>query len=452
MALVVSLAIYAICTTWLVRLGRPRLLISPVHVAFILYTVYIYVWIVIRYAAGQRSMVGAVSLPSFNQPALWYTTFGALAYTIGCAAERLCHGRKCYKVMSCRCVKVRDDLQSPAGVFATINVWLLGTLLTTLFFAEKGAPILAYSVAAKSSAFFRVMAEERVSSMAGAGYYLQGLLVMLPFVALLLLGHAQLARTKAAWSCACGMAVLVVAAMFALTSRGHFTVFLITIMLLLCHLKGAVSWKIVTVTTLCVIVLFTGSSLVKYGLVESGSGFRELVTAAELIWLDRLSIGAKQLEGLIILIDEGSGVLLGRGLMWDLWSLLPGPDVGFNRWAFEEMYPFAAVPSNVTPTIVGEGYANFGVFGALLFPFILGIVMQYCHTDILYSRLTLARLVYLVSVSSALAKATINGFGAVIEWLVSFHVAYVVFMLCRGVLDWTPSRGLKLPVENRTWK
>lgn len=444
-----SLACYLLSLLIIVKATGGLSLISPVHVFVGFFTGYVYIWALIFYVSGEPDQVGAVSLPPSDERMLLVVTGAFFAYALGAlvvaATTRFAPKRS---LSQWRRIPIVNDLADATATLAVFSIVFLGLLLGALFFVVKGVPLSAYLLAVNDPLFFRTMSEARTESMAGSGYMLQGITSILPFGALLLSARAQ-SLSFTAKLIATAFVLLTIVFMFALTSRGHFAMFLILLFLVHQMVAKRVHWRKVLLSVGALLFLFTLSSFVKFGVFEEWDNVFSASGLAMEILVDRLGLGMKQMHALLVLIPAEHDYLLGRGLLWDAFALLPGADVGFNRWGFDLMYPLTAVPGNITPTNVGEWYANFGVPGVLVISAILGGVLQSSHQVILEYCCTASRVVMAVFLTAYLAKCSMNGLGAVLEPLISGVVTIVVFVLIRQLIGRIGSASLVMSSADR---
>jgi len=431
-AVELSLVLYvaSLLTIWYTTGGFS--FVSPVHIYLFFYTVYVYIWAIVLFL-GDPQMVGAVSLPQPDGRLLGMTTLGLVAFALGAfafaAATRFAPRAALARR---RLVPVVNDLRDQSARLTLFIVILTGASLAAAFFALKGFPITAYFQAIGDPTFFRVMSEAREESLTGSGYFLQGITTVLPVGVLLMFASSRLSHSRIGKSLTWVAICIVIALMFSLTSRGHFAMFLIVLLITGQAIDGRMQWGRVGLWVCAFFVLFAGSSLVKLGMLENSEGVLSALAAAWNVLLERLSLGVKQMHALLLLVPQEHPFLLGRGFFWDARALLPGADVGFNRWGFELMYPAVAVPANITPTSIGEWYANFGVVGVISISALMGGTLQACHQELLRVPQSASRVVLLVFISSYLAKSAINGTGAMFEPMLSGLCTFgLYFVGCR---------------------
>jgi len=434
-ALLLSVALYAASVLIVRHATGGFSFISPVHLYLFFYTMYVYVWAVALFTIGEPLSVGSVSLPQPDGRFLAASTLGVSAFALGAFGVAAATGFRPRDALAVRRqTPLADDLSGTAPTGAIVVLLLVGGGLAAVFFAVKGFPIAAYIQAIGDPRFFKVMSEAREESMTGMGYLLQGVTTVLPAGVLLLFARARLRKTLLAGVLAWTAIGVLVALMFSLTSRGHFAMFIILLFVTGQAISAHVKWSRIGLWVGAFFALFGFSSLVKFGMLENWEGISSTTISAWTILLDRLSMGVKQMHALMLLFPREYPFLFGQSMLWDALALLPGADVGFNRWAFELMYPAVAVPANITPTSIGEWYANFGMLGIAAMSAILGGGLQWCHQQLVRGGQPTSRVVLLVFISSYLAKTALNGLGAMVEPIISGLCAFGVFYVARYFL------------------
>ncbi|TAK56267.1 MAG: oligosaccharide repeat unit polymerase [Gammaproteobacteria bacterium] len=427
-AFLVSLILIVACTASMT-------FVSPVHLYFYFYSFYVLIWVVLLHASGEPTYVGSASVDTTSPVTAWLVGIGLLCFSLGAVAVAVGSGfRPTEALASYRARALVSDVNDDASVVALMIIFALGAGLAVSFFVMKGIPLAAYLEAGSDSHFFRAMSEARAESLVGSGYLMQGITTILPIGILLLSAHAATVQRWPLTALALLCVVGVIAAMFSLTSRGHFVMFLVLLFVVNQTVRGGVKWKRMVTWIIVSFLLFSISSLVKFGLIEQWTGLGPAMAASVTILADRLALGVRQLYALVSIFPREHDFLLGRGLFWDVRALLPGADIGFNRWAFDLLYPASAVPANITPTSVGEWYANFGVAGVVMGSAMLGAILQFTHQCLLKPGLWLSARVSLVFLAAYEAKSAINGQGAVAEPLISGIMTILLFFLIRWFL------------------
>ena len=86
-----------------------------------------------------------------------------------------------------------------------------------------------------------------------------------------------------------------------------------------------------------------------------------------------LEVGSINLDYIVITFPDKINFQYGYTFLINILMLLPGPDVDFTLWLKQSLgMTFAG--GGVTPTIIGEGYINFGYIGVIVTMLIVGVV------------------------------------------------------------------------------
>lgn len=431
-----SLSIYIISLRLIAIVTGGLSFISPVHVYAFFYTTYIYIWILVQYLNGVWSTIGSVSLPPYDFFALAMATAGMLSFAIGSIVTASYTKFRPNSVLDYwRRTPIENDLSEFSSKIAIFILFLLGMSLASIFFIQKGFPILAYLQAIGSPNFFQVMSKARAESLTGSGYLMQGVTTIMPISTLLIFGHSQISDSRILRIITGISIIILITLMFSLTSRGHFAMFIILLFLSAqCLQKKKIRWSTVGFWFCLILILFAASSFLKFGLFENIESVWFSIKIVSDIFFKRLELGAQQLRALFIVIPKQHEFLIGQGFLWDLTALLPGPNIGFNRWAFNQVYPSALVPANITPTSIGEWYSNFGIPGIIIFSFCMGALLQAIHQVLLRNKAPLSLVIFIIFYSSYLAKCAMNGIGAMLEPIASGTAAFLLFYILRALI------------------
>lgn len=135
-------------------------------------------------------------------------------------------------------------------------------------------------------------------------------------------------------------------------------------------------------------VIFMGITLLRSDTLDTSVAIEALRhrVGFELIWT----------TGYSVQLAERDGFWLGKSILMDLYSALPGPGLSFGDYLLIFVNPLAATVglSPLTPSVIGEAYLNFGTVGVLLYGILLpvgmaGIVIC-CRKDRIFAPVLLA--------------------------------------------------------------
>jgi len=424
-----SLLIYITSFYLLYLSTRTLKLITPAYLYFFFYTIYCYIWALSIFIKEEAYDIGEISIYGHGYDLLFATTLGIFCFSIGVLITTAVLRFNPYKELSIfRQKKWIDDMKGvPFAISITLLI-LLGLTLAIIFFSTRGIPILTYSSVLQASDFFAEMAEARIKAQWGAGYFMQGITLILPFCTFVLYAKG-LVNGQRIWKLwAFLIATLTIMMMITLTSRGHFFIFLALLFLLHQLLVKQINWRKAVIFFLISVVLFLGVSIFKTGYFLTLGTAKDFLLNTIEIFSYRLSMGTKQFHAMLQIFPEPNPFILGRSYIWDIVCFIPGPDIGFNSWVFSLVYPFGLEGSTVTPLSLGEFYANFGWPGIIIGSAILGAFLQMLYIKFIRSKGKLSHLVVFVIFSTYLAKSSMNGLGAILEPIVSMAASYFLIL------------------------
>ncbi|MBU1864729.1 MAG: oligosaccharide repeat unit polymerase [Candidatus Omnitrophica bacterium] len=429
-----SIGIYFISFYLLYLSTRTLNLITPAYLYFFFYTIYFYIWAVFIVARGKSYRIGEVVISGPGYDLILAATLGILCFSFGVLlSSSFLRFRPLKELLLFRQRKWLNDLQGTPFNIAISLLVLLSLSLAITFFVKQGIPILAYTEALGSDSFFGKMGEARINAQRGAGYFMQGITLMLPFCTLVLYAKGLLEEQRIWKLWAFLITTLTIVMMISLTSRGHFAIFLVLLFLLHQLLTKQVNWKKAGFFFSLFFVLFVGASIFKMGYFLTIENVPELLIDTFDIFTHRLSMGAQQFHAMLQIFPEPNPFLFGVSYIWDIKGILPGPDIGFNAWVFTLIYPFRMVGSNVTPLSIGEFYANFGWPGIIMGSFLLGLLLQTIYIRFIRSQGKISHLVAFVVFSTYIAKSSMNGLGAIIsEPIISMAGSYFLLITMLG--------------------
>lgn len=96
----------------------------------------------------------------------------------------------------------------------------------------------------------------------------------------------------------------------------------------------------------------------------------------------------------------------GYTFLINIFMLLPGPDKDFTLW-LKETLNVSFAGGGVTPTIIGEGYINFGILGVMMIMFFVGVLGNYLNGRYFKDKKNIAWISYLIIILSGIFKGGI---------------------------------------------
>jgi len=202
-------------------------------------------------------------------------------------------------------------------------------------------------------------------------------------------------------------------------TRGHVVNQLISALIFL-HYNNSLRiklWLLPLVASLGV-VAFLVLTFIKLGLSaeELDAAFKNL--------FHRLKLGYIQAFEVIDYANQ-TGFEFGKSYIRDLLTLLPGSDIGTNKYLSIQIYKDTSY-GNLTPTIIGEGYLNFGILSSILL-LLYGFLIVKVDKGLRWSRNYPE--VYLIT-ALFLVKLLVNGWSGVVS---IFIFALMVLILSNVV-------------------
>ncbi len=429
-AVIISLLLFIASFYFIYLSTRTLQLVTPGYLYFFFYTIYCYVWSLSVFIKGKNYSIGEISIKGYGYDLLLASTLGIFCFSLGVLIITAITRFRPYDEFSAFKKKEWvDDIKGIPFAFSITLLIFIGLSLSVVFFITRGVPILAYSHALGSAHFYGEMGAARIESQWGAGYFIQGITLILPFCIFILYAKGFVSSRKILKIATFLLSTLTIAMMISLTSRGHFAIFLVLLFLLHQMLAKQINWRKAFLFFMIFAVLFIGVSIFKMGYFLTLDNAMDFISDVLEIFFYRLSMGTQQFHAILQIFPAPYPFILGKGYIWDIVAFAPGPDMGFNAWVFTLIYPFGIEGSAVTPLSVGEFYANFGWPGIIIGSILIGIVLQFFYIKWIRSKGKLTHLVAFVVFSSYLAKSSMNGLGSILEPIISMTASYSLFVV-----------------------
>lgn len=323
-----------------------------------------------------------------------------------------------------------DDINWPEYRFAFLMILFFSIGVVFVFFKLKGIPLMAYKDAIyNKSGIYSAMGEARIGSQRGSGYLLQGVTLFLPFCSTILLMKYNASRKNLHLLSALALSSLTVFSMLLLTSRGHFAIFFVILLMAQQLYSKKINYKILFRFLLLFIALFVLVTLFREGLFRQESSEPSILHTLGYVFFYRFSQPYYQLINTFELYSNtGAEFFFGLSYLKDIIAILPGAQLGFNGMLYLLLYPGGTIGTAATVGIVGEAFCNFGIIGVLMIPFFWGTFMQWFYIKYVRSIRRLSTLVYYTFMSTYLAKAAGNGIGAILsEPVISISCLYILY-------------------------
>lgn len=255
--------------------------------------------------------------------------------------------------------------------------WLVGVALTVLVALKSGFSALSSMLAGDG------FEDERVAAMSGNG------VLVIPAQIFLLVGTSWIiGRSDRSLILKFVMFSVSAACMVSFGFRSG-VAFLLVIAFLFNLYKRVGGIPVVKSVVLAFLAL---SFFVLMGVLRKGGGDVLERFMATFFWRSFVT-----LYNLDVILDAYTDFLGGEGILMELAVIVPGPDVNLGAHLKEALgYDFPG--GGITPSYIGTGYVDFGLFGALLYPALTGILVagSYVLWPILVGRSGLSFLLMLI--------------------------------------------------------
>lgn len=326
---------------------------------------------------------------------LWVCSLGIMCFALGtwsATPDRAEYGRLTRKYQA---LEWESGSAGLLDWYSVIFIWLGAAALCYLYFSGAEARTIA-----------EIAGGSRLESGSGRGILIVALTVIMPYASLnalalsagTLKGRSQtLVLNTAVWLI--GILPSIIAGY-----RAPALGFLLMAGLLRVYRKGRVSALEIIFIVMVVVLVFLGLSYVNIILLQ-GHHEQELVD----VWRHRFFLeNARNISYIIDLIPSRYEYFYGGTVLMDLKSAMPGPGIGFGGWLMGSVGGRTFYGTGqLTPTIIGEFYANGGVGLVLMGMTVYGLFLQSAYIRYLRSsrgqRGDLASVVFLCFVAANVA-------------------------------------------------
>jgi oligosaccharide repeat unit polymerase len=273
-----------------------------------------------------------------------------------------------------------------AGGFATL-------VLTILYFVAHGMTI---SNAARNA------------TIAGSTYYIYAIMVALPFFVTLLVLWSRISNTVRSSAIALGFVVFAVVVSGLTGYRAPVGHILILALLADQFYNERLHVRWLGIAAITFLSMFVAISVGRY---MRGDRVGRAFAA---IWDRIVMVNPENLGFILSFFPARHQFLLGGSYLMDIHAMAPGPDKAFSGWmTAERVASLADDPVGMTPTLVGESYANFGLIGVFAIPLLFGFLLQTSWIAVLRRPKELDFLALAIVVWLFAAKVALRGIGGI---------------------------------------
>lgn len=283
---------------------------------------------------------------------------------------------------------------SESGSTALAAGGLATLVLTALYFVTHGVTI---SNAARNA------------TIAGSTYYIYAIMVALPFFVTLLVLWSRVADTVRSNAIALGSVVFAVIASGLTGYRAPVGHILILALLADQFYNERLNVRWLGAAGVTFLSLFVAISAGRYMRGDT------VLRAFAAIWDRIVMVNPGNLGFILSFFPTRHPFLLGGSYLMDIAAMAPGPDKAFSGWmTAERVAALADDPVGMTPTIVGESYANFGLIGVVAIPLLFGFLLQTSWIAVLRRPKELDFLALAIVVWLFAAKVALRGIGGIV--------------------------------------
>ncbi|WP_433632045.1 hypothetical protein [Halomicrococcus sp. NG-SE-24] len=287
----------------------------------------------------------------------------------------------------------------PAPRLAFIGLVATTLLGSSLYYFTYGIPILS-----------QIGEASRLSSLSGQDYYIHFIMVPLPFLATIAWLKARLSDNRLYFASA--IVILgITGAVMALTGfRALIGHLLILLVISDQFITRRINFPIIGAAAVAFLSLFLLITTVRHQSVDG----TPLAIAGQHIRHRIFLVNSENLRFVLGHFPAEHSYLLGQGYIMDLQSMLPGPQKAFSGWITQQRWPGLKIPIGMTPTIIGESYANFGYMGVIAVPFLVGATIRAIFVRLVRSRKRIGTVAFVAMLALFFAKAVLRGMGPIL--------------------------------------
>ncbi len=402
---VLALAGYAVSAAILYSCQEGAAILTPSYLFFVFYSVAIFAGSLLLYIeSGEPQLVFTVSL------ALGSYSVGVLA------ATALLRFRPSREFVLFRSRPWQDTWRGPAFGLAFLVALGTAALLALLYFRGFGVPLLALNTEVA-----------RLTAVRGAGYLFHGFTLLLTVVLVVAMMKSQFWGGR--WRFVEGAVLVLGFGLLLLTAfRAPLAALIVYFVLSRQLYRTRTEWvKVITLSLLFLLVF----GFVTWRRYTLGMHERALRSAPQFLAAaieDRILLtNPRNLEFVLALFPRRHAYLGGASYVMGLKALRPGADIGFGGWLTSQHSRRLAGVTGMTPTVVGEFYANYGTLGAIAGMLCLGLLIQLIYAQFLRGRKTIGRTAFVVFLTGSLAWTVMGGLGRFV--FAGLAPALVIFWL-----------------------
>lgn len=371
----------------LIMMNKRLDFLTPSYLFMIVYSIFLTIgsaWYSIR---GDTSLIYSITVG--------FTAFVAGIYTV----DRITNFHTAVELQRFLDRPWKHNWTEPAPRFAFIGLVAVTLLGSSLYYFTYGIPIIG-----------GVGEASRLASVSGHDYYIHFIMVPLPFLATVAWLKARLSNNRLYLASA--VAVLgITGIVMALTGFralvGHLLILLVFTDQ---FITRRINFRIIGAAVIVFLSLFLMITLVRQQPADGTTSAVALKYIRHRIFL----ANSENLRFILSYFPAEHHYLFGQGYMMDFQSMLPGPQKAFSGWITKQMRPNITVPIGMTPTLVGESYANFGPIGLIIIPFLIGITIRTIFVQLTRSRKRIGTVAFVAMLTLFLAKAVLRGISPVL--------------------------------------
>lgn len=387
-----SLLIYTSSGTIIYISQAKTKILTPTSIFFIFFTLFIYIGSLILYLRVDFA------------PILLLSTLGILTFSLGVLSSSSLLKFNQKNIISFFNTKI---IHSYKGIIFNILLLmsiLFSFMLSFLYFYKYGIPYLSQNVELT-----------RLESVRAGGFLFHGFTLIFLFLISLVMIRAYSNRTIGLKMLEFSLIIVAFSLFFMTGFRSLLAMLIVLFILTRQQMIGRLEIRKLIFLSLIFIILFTFITWGRYSYGFENRDISDLPLYMYKAIEGRILLNnPKNIQFILEFIPSQHDYLYGYSYIMDLKAIKPGPDIAFGGWLTSYQTPHLAGIAGMTPTVIGEFYANFGVLGVVFGMFIVGFILQYIYIQIIRRSKNESSLLLLSLTTLFSAWMVMGGLGSII--------------------------------------
>jgi len=382
--------------------GFPQVL-SPALLFFIFYTIFIYAGSVILAATESKYVL------------LYIATSSIISFSLGvfCISKvKGFHALKEFEIYLSR--PIVNNWHNAWFLNSFIFLFFITLIMVWMYFKTYGVPLLSEDIQ-----------RARTQAIHGSDYYIHFVNILLPFVALTLLARAFFSPSLITKLFTYLFSIFTALCLVATAFRSPILHFFIMVIFLSQFLRGFALKRLFIYGCTGFIILSILTILRRFKGTAEDFDFVFFNLLIPRLFHRIILVNPLNVTKISEFIPSAAPYMLGKSYIMDIATVAPGPDVGFAGYMTEQAVRVGRTA--MTPTLVGELYANFGLVGLPIGMFLSGCAVHYLFIWFLRQKRTIGTTVFFSCVSLWLSKLVMSGWGrTLVIYLFPITITYLL--------------------------